>query len=59
MCIDYGADSDKAVENINRAISVRSAELDKKAQERARKLAEFRENVMAGKVELPEEDDLI
>ncbi len=48
MCIDYGADSDKAVDNINRAISVRTVELDKKAEDKARKLAEFRAKVMAG-----------
>lgn len=47
-CIDYGADSDKAVENINRAISVRTVELEKIARERAEKLAEFRAKVMAG-----------
>lgn len=48
MCIDYGADSDKAIDNINRAISVRTVELDKKAEEKAKKLAEFRAKVMAG-----------
>ena len=47
-CIDYGADSDKAVEDINRAIKVRTAELEKIAKERSEKLAEFRAKVMAG-----------
>ncbi len=55
-CIDYGADSDKAVENINRAITVRKAELEKRAEERAIKLREFREKVMAGEVtDLPQD----
>lgn len=47
-CIDYGADSDKAVEDINRAFAVRTAELEKRAEERAVKLREFREKVMSG-----------
>ncbi len=55
-CIDYGADSDKAVENINRAITVRKAELEKRAEERAIKLREFREKVMAGEAtDLPQD----
>lgn len=55
-CIDYGADSDKAVEDINRAFSVRTAELEKRAEERAIKLREFREKVMAGEVtDLPQD----
>lgn len=55
-CIDYGADSDKAVENINRAISVRRVEIEKRAEERAIKLREFREKVMAGEaVDLPQD----
>lgn len=47
-CIDYGADSDKAVDDINRAIAVRTEELEKIAKERAEKLAAFRANVMNG-----------
>ncbi len=54
-CIDYGADSDKAVDNINRAIDVRCEELEKKAQERAEKLRDFRAKVMAGTADLPKE----
>lgn len=50
MCIDYGADSDKAVDNINRAIATRTVELEKKAEEKAKKLAEFRARVLAGEV---------
>ena len=48
MCIDYGADSDKAIDNINRAIATRTVELEKKAEEKAQKLAEFRARVLAG-----------
>ena len=55
-CIDYGADSDKAVENINRAIEVRRVEIEKRAEERAVKLREFREKVMAGEItDLPQD----
>jgi len=55
-CIDYGADSDKAVENINRAIAVRRVEIEKRAEERAIKLREFREKVMAGEAtDLPQD----
>ena len=57
-CIDYGADSDKAVENINRAISVRRVEIIKRAEERAIKLREFREKVMAGTAEDLPQDSL-
>ena len=45
MYIEYGADSDKAVENINRTIQVRTEELQKLAEEKAKKLAEFRAKV--------------
>ncbi len=58
-CIDYGADSDKAVDSINRAIAVRRVEIEKRAEERAIKLREFREKVMAGTAEVPKEEDLI
>ena len=58
-CIDYGADSDKAVEDINRAIKVRRVELQKRAEEKAIKLREFREKVMAGTADLPQSDGFI
>ncbi len=58
-CIDYGADSDKAVEDINRAIAVRRVEIEKRAEERAIKLREFREKVMAGTADVPKEEDLL
>ncbi len=58
-CIDYGADSDKAVEDINRAIVIRTAELEKRAEERAIKLREFREKVMAGTADLPADEGFI
>ncbi len=45
MYINYGADSELAVENVNRTINVRSDELHKLAEEKAKKLAEFREKV--------------
>lgn len=57
-CIDYGADSDKAVEDINRAIAVRCVELKKRAEEKAIKLREFREKVMAGTADVPKESDM-
>jgi len=49
MCVDYGADTDKAVENITRAITVRQAELEKRAQETAQRRAEFRARIEAEK----------
>ena len=58
-CIDYGADSDKAVEDINRAIAVRRVEIEKRAEERAIKLREFREKVMAGTADLPQDEGFI
>ncbi len=45
MYINYGADSDLAVENINRTIKVRSEELRKLADEKAQKIADFRAKV--------------
>ncbi len=45
MYINYGADSDLAVENVNRTINVRSEELRKLAEEKARKIEEFRAKV--------------
>ena len=45
MYINYGADSDLAVDNINRTIKVRSEELRKLADEKAQKIAEFRAKV--------------
>ena len=49
MCVDYGADTDKAVEDITRAIQVRQVELDKRAQEAAERRAAFREKIEAEK----------
>ncbi len=46
-CVDYGADTDKAVEDINRAIKVRCEELEKRSEERKQKLDEFRAKVKA------------
>ena len=45
MYINYGADSDLAVENTNRTIRVRSEELHKLADEKAQKIAAFRAKV--------------
>ena len=45
MYIDFGADSELAVENINRTIRVRSEELHKLAEEKAQKIADFRAKV--------------
>ena len=45
MYVDYGADTDLAVENINRTIKVRTEELHKLAEEKAVKLAAFRAKV--------------
>ena len=45
MYINYGADSDLAVENTNRTIKVRSEELLKLAEEKAQKIADFRAKV--------------
>ena len=54
-CIDYGADSDKAVDDINRTIEVRCVELIKRDQEKAEKLRAFREKVLATPIEDIEE----
>lgn len=45
MYVDYGADTDLAVDNINRTIKVRTEELHKLAAEKAEKLAAFRAKV--------------
>ncbi len=45
MFLDYGADTDLAVDNINRTIKVRTEELHKLAAEKAEKLAAFRAKV--------------
>ncbi len=49
MCVEYGADTDKAVENITRAITVRQKELEKRAKEAAERKAAFRAKVEAEK----------
>lgn len=49
MCVDYGADTDKAVENITRAITVRQKELEKRAKEAAERKAAFRAKIEAEK----------
>ncbi len=55
-CIDYGADSDKAVEDINRTIAVPCVELKKRDEEKAEKLRAFREKVLATPIEEIEEE---
>lgn len=49
MCVDYGADTDKALEDITRAIKVRQVELDKRAKEAAERRAAFRAKIEAEK----------
>ena len=49
LCVDYGADTDKAVENITRAITVRQKELEKRAKEAAERKAAFRAKIEAEK----------
>ena len=49
MCVDYGADTDKAIEDISRAIVVRQVELDKRAKETAERRAAFRAKIEAEK----------
>jgi len=49
MCVEYGADTDKAVENITRAIAVRKVELEKRARESAERKAAFRARIEAEK----------
>ena len=49
MCVDYGADIDKYVEQISRAIVTRKKELAKRAEETAERRAAFRAQVEAEK----------
>lgn len=49
MCVEYGSDIDKAVENITRAITVRQKELEKRAEEAAERRAAFRAKLEAEK----------
>lgn len=49
MCVDYGADIDKYVELISRAITTRKSELEKRAIETAERRAAFRAKVEAEK----------
>ena len=49
MCVEYGADTDKAIEDITRAINVRQVELEKRAKETAERRAAFREKIEAEK----------
>jgi len=49
MCVEYGADVDKAVMDITRAITVRQKELEKRAKEAAERKAAFRAKVEAEK----------
>lgn len=49
MCVEYGADTDKAVVDITRAITVRQKELEKRAKEAAERKAAFRAKVEAEK----------
>ncbi len=49
MCVEYGADTDKAVVDITRAITVRQKELEKRAKEAAERKAAFRARVEAEK----------
>lgn len=49
MCVDYGADIDKYAEQISRAIVTRQKELAKRAEESAKRRAEFRAKVEAEK----------
>ena len=55
---ETNGDMDKAVEDINRAIAVRCVELQKRAEEKAIKLREFREKVMAGTADVPKESNM-
>lgn len=47
MCVDYGADIDKYVDQISRAIVTRKKELAKRAQEAAERRAAFRAQIEA------------
>ena len=49
MCVEYGSDIDKYVEQITRVIQVRQVELEKRAQEAAERRAAFRAKVEAEK----------
>lgn len=49
MTVDYGADIDKYVEQISRAIVTRQKELAKRAEETAQRRAEFRARIEAEK----------
>lgn len=49
MCVDYGADIDKYVDQISRAITTRKKELEKRAQETAERRAAFRAQIEAEK----------
>jgi len=49
LCVNYGADIDKYVEMITRAITTRQKELAKRAEETAQRRAEFRAKVEAEK----------
>ncbi len=49
MCVEYGSDIDKYIEQITRAISVRLVELEKRAKETAERRAAFRAKVEAEK----------
>lgn len=49
MCVEYGSDIDKAVENVTRAITVRQKELEKRAVEAAERRAAFRAKLEAEK----------
>lgn len=52
LCVDYGADIDKYVEQISRAIVTRKKELEKRAEETAQRRAEFRARIEAEKEEI-------
>lgn len=49
MCVDYGADIDKHIDMISRAIVTRKKELEKRAEEAAERRAAFRAKVEAEK----------
>lgn len=49
MCVDYGADIDKYVDQISRAITTRKKELSKRAEEAAERRAAFRAQIEAEK----------
>ncbi|MBE6598616.1 MAG: hypothetical protein E7638_04155 [Ruminococcaceae bacterium] len=45
MCVEYGSDIDKYIEQITRVIQVRQVELEKRAQETAERRAAFRKKI--------------